>query len=127
MGNRIIVKRMSDHNVVDSHICGVIREVLIGNDYNFLNLAISIDIEITQAHFHEKFDEIYFVLDGNIKLLLYEAESQRTWTEDLGENELCVIPAFVHHKIIEASQKNRVCFITIPQFNEEDQHISEVI
>lgn len=118
---------MSDHNVVDSHICGVIREVLIGNDYNFLNLAISIDIGITQAHFHEQFDEIYFVLDGNIKLLLYEAESRRTWTQDLGENELCVIPAFVHHKIIEASQKNRVCFITIPQFDEKDQHISEVI
>ena len=118
---------MSDHNVVDSHICGAIREVLIGNDYNVLNLAISIDIGITQAHFHEKFDEIYFVLDGNIKLLLYEAESQRTWTQDLAENELCVIPAFVHHKIIEASQKNRVCFITIPQFNEKDQHISEVI
>ena len=77
MGSRIIIKRMSDHNVVDSHICGVIREVLIGNDYNFLNLAISIDIGITQAHFHEKFDEIYFVLDGNIKLLLYEAESRR--------------------------------------------------
>ena len=30
-------------------------------------------------------------------------------------------------KIIEASRKNRVCFITIPQFNEKDQHISEVI
>ena len=127
MDSRIVIKRMSDHNVVDSHICGVIREVLIGNDYNFLNLAISIDIGITQAHFHEKFDEIYFVLDGNIKLLLYEPENQRTWTEDLGENELCVIPALVHHKIIEVSPRNRVCFITIPQFNENDQHISEVI
>jgi mannose-6-phosphate isomerase-like protein (cupin superfamily) len=127
MDSRIVIKRMSDHNVVDSNICGVIREVLIGNDYNLLNLAISIDIGITQAHFHEKFDEIYFVLDGKIKLLLHEPEDQRTWTQDLGENELCVIPAMVHHKIIEASQKNRVCFITIPQFNEKDQHISEVI
>ena len=123
----MIVKRISDHNVVDSHICGVIREVLIGNEYSFLNLAISTDIGITQAHFHEKFDEIYFVLDGNIKLLLHDVESQRTWTEDLAENELCVIPALVHHKIIEASQKNRVCFITIPQFNDADQHVSEII
>lgn len=123
----MIVKRMSDHNVVDSHICGVIREVIIGDDYQFLNIAISNDIGITEAHFHEGFDEIYFVLDGNIKLLLYSPESKETWTEDLGENELCIIPMLVHHKIIQASPKNRVCFISIPQFNEKDQQISTII
>ncbi len=123
----MIVKRMSDHNVVDSHICGIIREVLIGDDYRFLNIAISNDIGITEAHFHRGFDEIYFVLDGAIKLLLYDPESQNTWVEDLKENELCIIPRLAHHKITQASPKNRICFISVPQFNENDQNISDVI
>jgi mannose-6-phosphate isomerase-like protein (cupin superfamily) len=123
----VLVKRMQDHNVVDSPICGIIREIIIGNDYERLNLALSVNIGITTAHYHKGFDEIYFVLDGSMKLLLHDPSTVRTWTEDLGPNELAMIPSMVHHKIIEVTPENRLCLITIPRFSEDDQHVSDVI
>jgi hypothetical protein len=42
-------------------------------------------------------------------------------------NELYVIRKGVHHKIKEGSERNRLCVITIPNFDGSDEHPSEVI
>ncbi len=47
--------------------------------------------EKTVAHYHRTFDEIYFVLDGELGLRFYDPEEKRTWDERLQANELCLI------------------------------------
>ena len=107
--------------------CGEIREILIGNDYPYLNIAIAQDIKPTRAHYHKEFDEIYFVLDGSMNLKFFDHVTEKTWTQQLGADELCVIGKGIHHKVIEASDKNRLCVITVPRFEESDEHLSDKI
>jgi hypothetical protein len=45
--------------------------------------------------------------------------------QKLSENELCLITKGIHHKIIESSKENRLCVISIPYFNGDDEYISE--
>jgi mannose-6-phosphate isomerase-like protein (cupin superfamily) len=123
----MLVKRFHEHNVVDSHICGEIREIIKGPEYPHANVALSINIRPTVAHYHRDFDEIYFLLDGRLTLRFHDPSQGRTWDESLTENELVVIPKGIHHKVIEVSEKNRLCLITIPRFLDADQIESEVI
>ncbi|MBI5571117.1 MAG: cupin domain-containing protein [Desulfomonile tiedjei] len=123
----MLVKHLSDHVVKESPFCGEIREILIGNEYPSLNIAVAVDIKPTTAHYHNNFEEIYFVLDGALHLKLYDPRANKIWTEHLSENELCVIPRGTHHKVNEATAENRLCVITVPRFNEEDEHKSDAI
>jgi mannose-6-phosphate isomerase-like protein (cupin superfamily) len=123
----MIVKLLKDHVVKESPTCGELREILIGNDYPFLNIAVAQDIKPTKAHFHQQFEEIYFVLDGWMNLELFDPETQKIWTQRLGANELCVIGKGIHHKLTEASDRNRLCVITVPRFSEADEHFSDKI
>jgi len=123
----MIVRLHKDHVVKESPTCGELREILIGNDYPFLNVAIAQDIKPTKAHYHKKFDEIYFVLDGSMTLKLFDPATDKIWTQKLGANELCVISKGVHHELIEASDENRLCVITVPGFDASDEHLSDRI
>jgi mannose-6-phosphate isomerase-like protein (cupin superfamily) len=123
----MIVRLYKDHVVKESPTCGEIREILIGNDYPFLNVAIAQDIKPTKAHYHKKFDEIYFVLDGSMTLKFFDPATEKIWTQKLGANELCVIAKGIHHELTEASDKNRLCVITVPGFDASDEHLSDRI
>ncbi|MBI4962372.1 MAG: hypothetical protein HY913_03775 [Desulfomonile tiedjei] len=123
----MIVKLLKDHIIKQSPTCGPIHEILIGDEYPFLNIATAEDIKPTKAHYHERFDEIYFVLDGYIALKLYDPKSERIWTEYLGANELCVISKGIHHEVTEASGTNKLSIITVPGFHSDDEHLSDKI
>lgn len=123
----MIVKLLKDHVVKESPTCGELREILIGNDYPFLNIAVAQDIKPTKAHYHQQFEEIYFVLDGWMNLELFDPATQKIWTQRLAANELCVIGKGIHHKLTEACDSNRLCVITVPRFNEADEHFSDKI
>ena len=60
----MIIKLLKDHEVKYSPTCGEIREILTSDDYSSLSIAIALDIKPTKAHYHKRFEEIYFVLDG---------------------------------------------------------------
>lgn len=120
----MIVKLERDHRIRRSPFCGEIREILAGAEYS-PNIAVAIDIEPTEPHYHERFDEIYFVLDGHIQVRLYEPKRNEITTQTLGANELVVIPRGTHHAITEASGRNRLCVITVPGFDPEDEHPSD--
>jgi len=62
-----------------------------------------------------------------IHLKLFDSKTERIWTKLLSANELCVIGKGMHHKIIESSEKNRLCAISVPQFDASDEHLSDVI
>lgn len=68
----MLTKKLADHVVVHSPFCGEIREILLGSDYDKLGIAVAVDIKPTTAHFHKTFDEIYFVLDGELELEFFD-------------------------------------------------------
>jgi mannose-6-phosphate isomerase-like protein (cupin superfamily) len=123
----MIVKLLKDHHLKESPTCGELREILTAADYSQTNIAIALDIKPTKAHYHDNFDEIYFVLDGSISLKFYEVATARNWSQKLMANELCVISKGTHHKVIEASKTNRLCIITVPHFDAADEHLSDKI
>lgn len=123
----MIVKLLKDHHLKESPTCGELREILTAADYSQANVAIALSIKPTKAHCHEKFDEIYFVLDGAITLKFYEPATSRTWSQKLAANELCIISKGTHHKVIEASEPNRLYIITVPHFDAIDEHFSDKI
>jgi len=123
----MLVCKISGHLIKQSPWCGEIREILGGGAYPPLSVAVALDIKPTRAHFHRTFDEIYFVLDGSLTLRFYDAKSHRTWTESLAANELCVIGSGIHHAIIEASPRNRLCVLCVPQFDAADETSSDRI
>jgi hypothetical protein len=62
----MITKLLSDQVVKTSPFCGAIHEILTGAEYS-PSIALAIDIRETVPHFHKTFDEIYFVVDGEIR------------------------------------------------------------
>lgn len=120
----MLTKKLADHIIVHSPFCGEIREIVAGNDYDKLGVAVAIDIKPTTAHFHRTFDEIYFVLDGELELEFYDPESDKTWAESLSANELTIVSKGVHHKVLRATEKNRLCVISAPPFHANDENPS---
>jgi mannose-6-phosphate isomerase-like protein (cupin superfamily) len=123
----MIVKEVEKHLVVHSPFCGEIREILKNDDYPPLGIAVAINIGVTHAHYHLTFDEIYFVLDGELTIRTYNPTTGAIALNHLKANELCVITKGIHHKIVEASPKNRLCVITVPPFHADDEHPSTKI
>ena len=60
------------------------------------------------------------MLEGAITLKFYEVATGRTWSQKLAGNELCVLRKCTHHKVIEASEPNRLCIIPFPHFDVAD-------
>lgn len=123
----MILKQVADHQIIHSPTCGTILEILTKKDYSPLGVAVAIDIQITEGHYHVNFDEIYFVLDGELTLQIYDPITKQTMEHILGANELFVVSKGIHHKVIQASRENRLCVITSPPFDPSDQHRSEII
>ena len=96
----MITKKVKDHIVNQTPTCGIVRGILNRADYEGVNIAEAINIQPTKAHFHRTFDEIYFVLDGELQLRFHDPQNARTWDEVLRANELCVITKGVHHVVI---------------------------
>ena len=123
----MLTKKLADHLVVHSPFCGEIREIIAGGDYDKLGIAVAIDIKPTTAHFHNTFDEIYFVLDGELELEFYDPAAGKTWTEGLSANELVVVSKGIHHKVVQASEHNRLCVVSAPPFHADDENPSDKI
>lgn len=123
----MIIKHLSSQIVVDTETCGIVREILTKDDGYPLGIAICIDIKPTEGHFHHTFDETYFVLDGTMTLQLYNPTNGKINQYPLVANELCVITKGIHHKIVQASEKNRLCVISFPPFHVDDEHPSDKI
>jgi len=120
----MLTKKLGDHIVVHSPFCGEIREIITGGDYDKLGIAVAIDIKPTTAHYPKTFDEIYFVLDGELELEFYDPAEEKTWSAVLTANELTVVSKGVHHKVVRASEHNRLCVVSAPPFHEDDENPS---
>lgn len=123
----MIVKLVKDHVIKMSPTCGEMHDILAEKDDPHVNIAVAFNIRNTQAHYHLSFEEIYFVLEGTIQLKLYDPTQDKVWVQELAANELIVLAPGVHHGIVQASEKNRLCVITVPGFDPEDEHLSDKI
>jgi mannose-6-phosphate isomerase-like protein (cupin superfamily) len=121
----MLVKLLKDRKYIKTVTCGDLFEILSGDEYS-PNIAVLFNVGVTEAHFHNNFDEIYFVLNGFIVVKLYVPNENRLKEIKLKANELCVISKGIHHKIIKASKKNRLCALSIPKFNPDDEYISNI-
>lgn len=59
----MIIKLVKDHIIKNSDTSDEIREIFSNKEYS-PNIALVINIRPTKVHYHNGFDEIYFVLDG---------------------------------------------------------------
>jgi mannose-6-phosphate isomerase-like protein (cupin superfamily) len=121
----VIIKHVSDIIPEHSPTCGQGLEILTGKDYAPFSVAVFMDIKPTIPHYHETFEETYFVLDGSITLGLYDPSTDQYSSVVLNANELCVIPKLTHHGISEASNSNRLCVLAAPPFHMDDEHLSD--
>jgi mannose-6-phosphate isomerase-like protein (cupin superfamily) len=121
----MIIKKRTDHISSETKCCGNLSEILTKRDDKFVGVAIAVNIQPTLPHFHMSFDEIYLVLDGMITLDLYDPNHQTYLACDLGANELCIITRGIHHRISKSSNTNRLCVITNPAFQADDEHPSD--
>lgn len=120
-----MIKHSKDHLIKISPVCGKLFEILTNRDNPDIDIAMVYDIQPTTAHYHLGFQEIYLVLDGMVHLELYNPESDLVSNTTLGPNELIVFKPGIHHRVIDASEKNRLCVISLPGFNPADEHVSD--
>lgn len=123
----MITKKQSDFHYAANEYCGKIANILPREDSPHVSIAVAFDIKPTVGHYHLEFEEIYFVLDGTLELKFYDPKMKKTWEDEFAANELVVIPVGLHHKIIKASDKNRLCIITTPGWHVNDEYPSEVL
>ncbi len=123
----MLIKKITDHNVIQTSTCGEIREILRAGELESYDLALAINIQPTKPHYHSKFTETYFVLDGELTLQTFDPASAKCSEHVLRANELAVIVPGIHHRITSASPTNRLCVISSPQWMSSDEHLSDVL
>lgn len=123
----MLKKKPEDHKVLDSPYCREMREILNANEYGEMGLAIAVDLIPMAAHYHKTFDEIYYVLEGEMDFEFYDPLKDKAWTEDLHMNDTLVVSKGVHHKVIKASPENRLLVISIPPYHPDDETPSDII
>ena len=123
----MIKKKYSDHIVLDCPYAKEMREILNSSEYDKAGVAIAVDLEQMDAHYHKTFDEVFYVLDGDIKLEFYDPDNGNIWTEGLSKDELLVVKKGTHHKILRATEHNRMLIISIPPYHREDENPSDKI
>ena len=123
----VIVKKIKDEKTAVNPYCGEVTSLLTGMDFPQLSVALAFDIKPTIAHFHKIFVEIYFLLDGSLTMEFADPATNKIWQQELSGNELCLIGTGIHHRIIKASDKNRLCVIASPAWFAEDEYPSNLL
>lgn len=123
----MITKKYSDHNVLDSLYAREMREIIGANEYEKAGVAIAVDLEQMDAHYHNTFDEIFFVLDGDMKFEFYDPKTEKIWIEELTLNETIIVAKGIHHKVLRASENNRLFVVSIPPYHPDDENPSDKI
>jgi len=123
----MITKKYTEHNVLDSPYAGEMREIINSSEYNKAGVAIAVDLEQMDAHYHRTFDEIFFVLDGDMKFEFYDPANGNVWTEESSLNDLVIVKKGIHHKVLSASEHNRLLVVSIPPYHPDDENPSERI
>ena len=122
-----IIKKQSDHEIKSSPMCGDVAQILNNSEQPGIDIAMLVNMKTTTAHYHRGFTEVYLVLDGELELKYFDPSTEAISETTLGPNELAVFKPGVHHQVVSASEKNRLCVISMPRFDPADEHVSQVL
>ncbi|MCK5710293.1 MAG: WxcM-like domain-containing protein [Deltaproteobacteria bacterium] len=120
-------KKYTEHNVLDSPYAREMREIINSSEYEKASMAIAVDLEQMDAHYHKTFDQIFFVLEGDMKFEFYDPANGNVWTVESSVNDLVIVKEGIHHKVLRASEHNRLLVISIPQYDPDDENPSDEI
>ena len=123
----MIHKKTQDHVLYDCDYAREMRQILSPSEYDKAGLALGVDLGPMNSHYHKTFDEIFYVLEGSMNCKFYDPESGKTWSEELSSGDVLVVPKGVHHKILEASSKNKLIVMSIPPWHADDVNPSDAI
>ncbi len=123
----MITKKYAEHNVLDSPYAREMREIIDAGEYEKAGVAIAVDLEQMDAHYHKTFDEIFFVLDGDMRFEFYDPQNCNIWTVESSKNDLVIVEKEIHHKVLRASEHNRLLVISIPPYHSDDENPSDKI
>jgi len=123
----MITKTPEDHILHSCPYAKEMREILNVSEYPRMGLAVGVDLFEMEAHYHNTFDEIFYVLEGNMDCKFYDPDENKTWTEELTEGDTLVVSKGIHHKVTKASPENRIMVISIPPYHPDDVNPSDVI
>ncbi|KKP70254.1 hypothetical protein A2011_03710 [candidate division CPR3 bacterium GWE2_35_7] len=121
----MIIKNKSDQKSFSSDVCGMLTEILNTSDFKNLSIVIANNIKPSKGHFHKVSTEIYWVYKGKISLDTYDEDSQIRSTVNLDQESLIVITPNIHHKVLFASNNNKLIVISNPRWTKEDEFISK--
>lgn len=110
-----IFKRKNQKEI-KSDTCGLLVEALNSNDFN-TSITLANDIKPTTAHYHKLSTEIYWVLEGEIKILIDNVEI------NVDGGDLIIINPNEVHKVLSASKENKIGVISNPRWTKEDEYI----
>lgn len=116
-----------DHVLYECAYAKEMREVLDKDNYGPVGLAIAVDLKEMKGHYHKTFDEIYYLLNGNMNVKFYDPDGGKTWTEHLEKGDTMVIPKGIHHAIQNSSPENKLMVMSIPPWYAEDENPSDEI
>ncbi len=123
----MVTKKYTEHNVLDSPYAREMREIINSSEYEKASMAIAVDLEQMDAHYHKTFDQIFFVLVGDMKFEFYVPANGNVWTVESSVNDLVIVKEGIHHKVLRASEHNRLLVISIPQYDPDDENPSDEI
>ena len=123
----MVTKKYTEHNVLDSPYAREMREIINSSEYEKASMAIAVDLEQMDAHYHKTFDQIFFVLEGDMKFEFYDPANGNVWTVESSVNDLVIVKKGIHHKVLRASEHNRLLVISIPQYDPDDENPSDEI
>lgn len=123
----MIHKKLQEHVLYDCDYAREMRQILSPSEYDKAGLALAVDLGQMNSHYHKTFDEIFYVLEGSMNCKFYDPESKKTWSEELSSGDVLVVPKGVHHKILEASSKNKLIVMSIPPWHADDVNPSDAI
>ena len=123
----MVTKKYTEHNVLDSPYAREMREIINSSEYEKASMTIAVDLEQMDAHYHKTFDQIFFVLEGDMKFEFYDPANGNVWTVESSVNDLVIVKEGIHHKVLRASEHNRLLVISIPQYDPDDENPSDEI
>jgi len=118
--------KKSDMKIVKNDFCGELLEILNRSENPELSIITLKNTKPTISHYHKNSQEIYWILEGSITLLLHDNSNNRTWKQILNEGDLFIVKNKIHHKINKSSGKNKICVISFPMWKKEDECKSDL-
>ena len=100
-----------------SKTCGLLTEYL-SNHKSPISITVVKNIKPTQAHYHKKITEIYWVRNGEITLQI------DTQSIDLESGDSILVEPHESHKVIKASQENEIIVLCNPPWELDDEFIA---